>query len=1726
MRLEGGKVLFLNDGYEYRPDIALTGLMAVQGMRLLSITNVTFRYSFAMVGYAATDVHSALIYVTNFRQMEVAFCTFEFGVAEISAAIYVKSELEFPVTVQDGVAQEQLLPHLVVRDSEFVNNTSQTGALLHLFFAGENINIRLERLTFRANYALQGIILISCTAIRPEDSQGLPTSIDGVAVFLPPRSVFISQITASSNVQQTLLTVTNVANLRIQNCNFTLNGESSGTTDFAQGLAAIIATGQAYMRVLPSLPVQLQCAGLLVLTNVPNLVFADNQFDGNYCPDGVSGVIWSGNAGEVDIHENAFLNGHGSGALTLILSEAVFLFNLVFRNNTNLVNKSPVCLDIRELAPSTVTLSDCVFDSNVGWFSTVALAVNTRHLILQRITVTNNTALYTCAGILFAPISSGDSRITITNSTLTGNHATSGGVLAIMDYEGLLSGNAQSKVQIQVAYSVFTENWSDSEGAGIFIGEFVGLHRDSFICNCTFTGNSALKGAALAVSFQSGSLAINNSSFVNNFAHLGAALYLNHASSVDTNVTLSSCNFRSNQPDYAIQVQGGSPPNEVHGRGNLFEEGFGAYAVFSGLLTETNTVIRDQTNTAGGAMWVQMSAQVHLRNVTMFSNRAAGKGGAFLISATSMLTLNNCDLYSNSAGESGGVVYADRDSIVSIDACTLHLNSAEKMGSVLFISPGQLAMRNSLVFANHASFYAALILNFCTADITNVHFFNNTSDDDSPGIFASSCILNVSNSRFEDQSGRVGGFFSAVHHNDIYIVSSVFLRGHVASQGGAFFAILETTIEVERCRFEQCTSGEIGGVFLLIEVDFTLTDCEFEDNSALANGGALYADGGNIVISDCTFRVGGLFVQNSIELVVLRSSFSSGENNYGGAIEISNVQHSLIATSHFSNNTGATAGAIWLYSEAINGSVNLHTVANSTFEGNLASTGSGGAVGANNVYLDLQGNLFDSNIANATGANGGAAAVDCSLAAWCNVTIRNNEFRSNRASGQGGAISWAGSYPFLADNHYEGNTAKYGSEVASYAVKLALVSPQDSDLDYLGTSQTYPLALRLTAVASGQKISQTFRFGLFDHLRQLTVTDYISSAQLIPLNNSSLQVSGALNVKAEAGLFVFSEFTPIAVPLSTQYLMVTTNGVDVGKKGKAKDPTEYLPTILIELSFRKCISGESLHDDACEICPKDTYSFDPSRPCLLCPDSAICYGNDTMVPKAGYWRLNNQTDFFVECLQSEACAGSLESPFLSLTGLCAEGYSGNLCQQCVSDYSRTGRFQCTKCPNKVSNIAISSLLILAALIVLALVVWTAINSALKPQSLIATYIKIFTNYLQMVVVSAALNLNWPDFAKTFLNSQEVAGGLAEQMYSFECLFQDTSVSTGSLFYTKLRTYACLPLALFLLTLAAWALLLWLKKVERFVRKIVSSIVIILFVLHPSLTKAMFSLFACMDLGDGQLWLINDLSVVCWERSHVHEILTVVAPSMVVYVFGLPLLSLSYLAKKRQKLDSIDMKMMLCFLYKGYQRKQYYWEFVILYRKVLMIAASVFLASVSITVQSLTVLAILLLSLFLQILVNPFYDRSLNRLEVKSILVSAITIYSGLYYATKHLNPTTNVALFVLMILANAYFLVSWIRVVSPVLVRTLRERFSALFHWGKRYRVHAATAAVENPDKVSSSMELFSSDISNPRISSVDASVDNSHQAQSSHPGPHNTSVLPRENSEESKEPPHYTFEG
>jgi hypothetical protein len=183
---------------------------------------------------------------------------------------------------------------------------------------------------------------------------------------------------------------------------------------------------------------------------------------------------------------------------------------------------------------------------------------------------------------------------------------------------------------------------------------------------------------------------------------------------------------------------------------------------------------------------------------------------------------------------------------------------------------------------------------------------------------------------------------------------------------------------------------------------------------------------------------------------------------------------------------------------------------------------------------------------------------------------------------------------------------------------------------------------------------------------------------------------------------------------------------------------------------------------------------------------------------------------------------------------------------------------------------------------------------------------------------------------------------------------------------------------------------------------------------------------------------------------------------------------------------MSQRVKFSFLYKGYEQKWFFWEFVILYRKIGLVSSSVFLSPISVRVESLTILAILLVAVYLQLRYQPYNEPTLNKLEVKSILVSAVTIYAGLYYDTQsmsnfHLGSIINMLLFVVIIVANAYFLVTWLVYISPVIFATLREKWTFLARFGKPYRVRPlqpSTMGLKDSDKSdnsSSSIAMVSS---------------------------------------------------
>jgi hypothetical protein len=76
-----------------------------------------------------------------------------------------------------------------------------------------------------------------------------------------------------------------------------------------------------------------------------------------------------------------------------------------------------------------------------------------------------------------------------------------------------------------------------------------------------------------------------------------------------------------------------------------------------------------------------------------------------------------------------------------------------------------------------------------------------------------------------------------------------------------------------------------------------------------------------------------------------------------------------------------------------------------------------------------------------------------------------------------------------------------------------------------------------------------------------------------------------------------------------------------------------------------------------------------------------------------------------------------------------------------------------------------------------------------------------------------------------------------------------------------------------------------KAKSLYADKYISSVVILLFILHPSLVRETLYLLPCQRLEDGLSVLRTDPGIVCGTPEHVRWILMVAIPSMVVWCGG-------------------------------------------------------------------------------------------------------------------------------------------------------------------------------------------------------------------------------------------------
>lgn len=76
-----------------------------------------------------------------------------------------------------------------------------------------------------------------------------------------------------------------------------------------------------------------------------------------------------------------------------------------------------------------------------------------------------------------------------------------------------------------------------------------------------------------------------------------------------------------------------------------------------------------------------------------------------------------------------------------------------------------------------------------------------------------------------------------------------------------------------------------------------------------------------------------------------------------------------------------------------------------------------------------------------------------------------------------------------------------------------------------------------------------------------------------------------------------------------------------------------------------------------------------------------------------------------------------------------------------------------------------------------------------------------------------------------------------------------------------------------------------------------SILIMLWLVQPDICHIVFASFSCVSI-EGEQRLFRDPEIICWEGSHLNNIIYWAIPGFLIYIIGLPLFLLDKLRKNK------------------------------------------------------------------------------------------------------------------------------------------------------------------------------------------------------------------------------------
>jgi len=1603
-----GSVFYQNNGFEYDSEEGLSPFLYLESMQAIIITDVEFAYNSVLSGDQGTSAVSSLLYMEAAIALLISGCTFHHNLAK-DPLVYVKSTLVLPIDPDDEkVVQSYKELHINLNSLRFSNNFGLDD-LVRLTITADVLNIELSDCTFLHNSRTSGSVVtlqFSGKATTQAVSGGyINFSVNKgrkQKVYLAARSVVIQRLSFKDEKGfQALLGVTSYPNVRISSVTIEDCGDAL-TWRAADILAAFIADSTTYMSLAPELGPNLLCKELIDVQALTNFTFSSSLFSRNTCHSGGAGLLLGNCQGNVMLSGLTAVSNSGKGSGGVVLSTQGSL-TLSISGFTVRNSKSEEGHTCRFHGQTTLTLSSSEFTSNAGpvlYFDSGA------QVRVQSCSFSSNVCAACVGGALWYSAAGPTSRLLlISDSTFLSDQAVSAGSLYIS------ASDSSNVLSLQVLRTTFTKQTASLSGSAIIVDSGAQLATDSVLSACSFRENSSL-GAAVELHFAAGSLSLSDCTFDGNSGSVASGLLVSSGSS--TTVTLTRISFLNSSRGPALLKADSRLSVQLESSQCVFTSATHSCLVLEGgAWRDTGS----QFQACGSsAVMATSGAGLELTWTNFQSNRSAGNGGAVSLGSKSSFKCTDCQFSLNSAGVSGGAVFAEQDSSLTVVRATFQQNAAVTQGSAIYLTASTThpaIIKNCRFAGNSAGFDGTISALSSSLALENVTLTSNFAPN-CPGISLLMSSLTLSNSTFASQNGTAA-FLSLATSSSAALSDSAFSEGSGTASGALVCA--GSTVSMLRCALSSLTGTQAGAVYG--------TNCEVGmTQTSLRN---MTSPGGTLALLQCSLRLtkssfqdcSGVVGTKLTSVSLSETSFLNSPSYSGFGLVCSACAGLSIDTCDFRYLKATEGAALYIDNSDLSTSQRLITVLNSSFVN--CSAQKGGAVYLTNAHLEASRSTWTNNTADP--GEGGGLYLDCEKSGACTYALSNCTFLRNRSTRMGGGLAWVTAQPTLSSLISQANSAPYGPLNASFAVQLLI-----SNI----SSHSGRLLVGEVTEAPGQSANAILTAALVDHYGQVVSLDNESTAELVSSDLTAASVSGVSRVAAVNGIFTFSNYLIYADPNSTAAITIATTGI---KTPYAKYPS----SVSLAFNLRACLPGESQATKSCLVCGSGTYGFDPTQPCQNCPQNAQCPGNKTVLPEAGYWRAELLSADILKCPNAGACLGGTSQDQL---GQCAEGYTGPLCQSCKPDFSHSSKNSCSKCPSLSLNVMRLGLILLAAVCILTLLVWSTLRSAHRPAALHSIYLKILMNYLQLVLLTADFKLNWPEIVQQLFEVQNSAGGVTEQAFSVDCFLADNQ-STSSSYYRKMTIMVILPIALVLLSVLFWTVIAIKKREKRLLtRELAATIVILFFLIHPNLVKMLFSMFSC-EAVNGDYWLTVDMAIPCWNSEHVGKLLTVGLPGVVVWVFGIPTVCLGVLVRFRRRHDELWVKLQYGFLINGYRRQQFYWEFVILYRKIIIICCGVFLAG-TVPVQALTVQLVLLVALFWQYDTGPYTTSTLNKLELRAIVVADVTIYCGLYYLTENLSPASSWFFFLAIVVVNAVFLTYWAVIMLSYILQVLAANIPCL----------------------------------------------------------------------------------